>query len=96
MMWLRKLLGDLTGVSDKLEMTTIIEDNQAAIAMVKNPVFHARSKHIDIRYHYIRQLHQQGNVTLMYCPTERMTADVMTKAIPRGKFELLREMMGVH
>ena len=95
-MWLRKLLGDLTGVSDKLEMTTIMEDNQAATAMVKNPVFHARSKHIDIRYHYIRELHQHGKVTLMYCPTESMTADVMTKSIPRDKFELLREMMGVH
>ena len=49
---------------------TIMEDNQGAIAMSKNPIVHSLSKHIDIRYHYIREAIQEGLIKIHYCPTK--------------------------
>ena len=54
--------------------TIIMEDNQGAIALVKNPIAHARTKHIDIEYHYIREAIQEGLITLCYCPTNEIIA----------------------
>ena len=76
--WLRKLLmTDLRVTSQG--PTVLMEDNQGAIAISKNPVGHARTKHIDIRYHYIREAMQNGIINLHYCPTEEMIADLLTK-----------------
>lgn len=64
----------------------IFEDNQGAIALSNNPVNRQRSKHIDIRYHFIREVLNKGDVELKYCPTNEMVADIMTK--PATKFKL--------
>ena len=66
----------------------IFEDNHGAIALANNPVNHQRSKHIDIRYHFIRIEVANGKIVLNYCPTNDMVADVMTK--PATKFKLAR------
>ena len=60
-----------------------LRDNQGAIALSRNPGFHARSKHIDIRYHVIRNHvdEETGTINLHYCPTEDMTAKVLTKGL---------------
>ena len=93
-MWLRKLLiSDLQVTSQ--EPTVLMEDNQGAISIAKNPVAHSRTKHIDIRYHYIREAMQEGIVIIHYCPTEQMIADILTKPLPRERFKLLREAMGM-
>ena len=63
----------------------IFEDNQGTIALSYNPVSRQRSKHIDIRYHYIRKVLNKGDITLQYCPTSDMLADVLRKAT---KFQL--------
>lgn len=60
-------------------------DNQSAIKMANNPVFHNRTKHIDIRYHSIRDAVDEEKVQLFYIPTENMTADVLTKGLSRVK-----------
>jgi hypothetical protein len=60
--WLRKLLTDLFDL--EMEATTILWDNQSCIKMTENPVFHDRSKHIEIRYHYIRDMVQRGALKL--------------------------------
>lgn len=60
-------------------------DNQSAILMSKNPVFHNRSKHIDIRYHYAREEIQKGHIEVQYLRSEEMTADVFTKALSKSK-----------
>jgi len=60
-----------------------MEDNQGAITIAKNPVTHARTKHIDIRYHYNHETVQDGIVNLHYCPTEEMITDLLTKTLPR-------------
>ena len=72
-----------------------MEDNQGAISIAKNPVAHSRTKHIDIRYHYIREAIQGEIVNLCYCPTEQMVADLLTKSLPRERFKMLRDAMGM-
>ena len=63
--------------------------------MSENPVFHDKSKHIDIKYHYIRDMVQRGAVKLLYVATEEQIADVLTKPLARLKLEYFRERLGV-
>ena len=65
----------------------IYEDNQGAIALSKNPVCRQRSKHIDIKYHFVRSAHAEGKISIEYCPTADMVADVLTKPVTKAKFE---------
>lgn len=69
------------------QTTTVFEDNQGTIRLVKNPENRQRSKHMDIKYHFIRSSVLQGNIVLVYCPTENMFADVFTKSATRAKLE---------
>ena len=75
--------------------TGILCDNQATIAMSKNPVYHGRTKHIDIRAHFIREQVANGTINLKYCSTKEQVADILTKALPRDKHEYLRSWLGV-
>jgi hypothetical protein len=92
-LWLRKLLLGLFG--QELEATVIHCDNQSCIRLSENPVFHDRSKHIDIRYHFIRDCVQRGVVRLDYIQTDDQMADIFTKALSRQKFEKFRDKMGL-
>ena len=69
--------------------TIIHKDNQSAIPFARNPIQHARSKHIDIQYHFIREKIEAGEIELVYTPTELMTADALTKALAKPRFEKL-------
>ena len=75
--------------------TVIHADNQGAIALSENPCKHERTKHFDIRHHFIREKVQAGEVLLRYCPTNEMVADLLTKALPRIKFEKFRREAGI-
>ena len=61
----------------------------------KNPVFHKRTKHIQIRYHFVREAVEEGTIALEYCRTSEMYADSFTKALPREQFERLRIGIGL-
>ena len=63
--------------------------------MSKNPVFHDKSKHIEIKYHYIRDMVQKGVVKLQYVAMEEQIADVLMNPLARMKFEYFRERLGV-
>lgn len=69
------------------------EDNQGAIILSKRPANHQRNKHIDLRYHYLREKVAEGIVALVYVSTKEQLADIMTKALGRVTFELLRDLL---
>lgn len=91
--WIRRLLEDLQALTEGL--TIIMEDNQGAIEIAKNPILHARTKHIDIRYHYVCEALQEGIITLNYCLTNKMIANLLTKGLSRGRFETLCRAMAM-
>lgn len=91
--WLRRILEKL-GFEEKME-TTIMCDNSSAIQLSKNPVFHGKSKHIEVRFHYLRDLVSQGIVKMSHCSTENQAADIFTKPLKLEQFEKLRRMLGV-
>ncbi|TPX55785.1 DNA-directed DNA polymerase [Powellomyces hirtus] len=91
--WLRQLLIEL-GYPQGLPCK-IYEDNQGCIALARNPTNHARTKHIDIRHHFIRESIANQHVDLEYCPTKDMAADLLTKPLPRPHFANLCEMLGL-
>lgn len=70
-------------------------DNQSGIRLIKNPEFHFRTKHIDVRYHFIREKYEEGMFELNYIETKSMIADIFTKALPANKFNELRSKLGM-
>ena len=91
-LWLRKLLADLGMAVPTIK---IMADNQSAIKLANNPVTSARSKHIDVLYHFVRERVARREVEFEYVPTAKMVADSLTKAVPEEKFVFCRESMGV-
>lgn len=79
LLWLRPLMESLGSKQNRA--TELKVDNQAAIAMSKNPEFHRRTKHIGVRFHRIRQEQEAGNVNVTYVPTEKQIADLLTKPL---------------
>jgi hypothetical protein len=75
--------------------TMILCDNQSCIKMTENPVFYGRSKHIEIRYHFIRDMVQRGALKLQYISTDEQVADVLTKPLSCVKFEHFRDKLGI-
>ena len=69
----------------------ILCDNQSCIKLTENPVFHDKSKHIVVKYHYIWDMVQKGAVKLKYVPKEEQVADVLTKPLSHVKFEYFRQ-----
>ena len=92
--WLEQLTADF-GIGTPAKTIVIFEDNQSAISMTKNPQFHGRSKHIAIKYHFVRDQVGKGTVKLEYCPTKEMVADILTKGLPKSQFVKLRLMAGI-
>ncbi len=91
--WLRRVLDKLGCTQEK--STTILCDNSSTIKRSKNPVFHGRSKHIDVRFHFLRDLVKEGVVHLIYCNTQDQIADIVTKPLKLEDFKKLRSMLGV-
>ncbi|MCO5589161.1 hypothetical protein L7F22_043127 [Adiantum nelumboides] len=69
----------------------IYTDSQSALAVVRNPFFHARTKNIEVHYHYVREMLSAGEISLAYVPTHDNLADLFTKALSCEKLEAFRK-----
>ncbi|KAJ0491190.1 putative RNA-directed DNA polymerase [Helianthus annuus] len=92
-LWLRSLLSELTG--KETQKVLLLVDNESAIALMKNPVFHGRSKHIDTKFHFIRECVEREQIEVKHVSGELQKADTLTKALPRIKFDEMRSLVGV-
>ncbi len=92
-MWLR-LLSEEIGFRPT-EPTVVYCDNMSAINIIRNPIRHPSTKHIEIRQMYARERFENKDIDVKYCPTAKMLADMLTKALPRKQFETLRSQIGV-
>ncbi|KAG8485839.1 hypothetical protein CXB51_019238 [Gossypium anomalum] len=90
--WLRKILTDLNLYQEGA--TEIYCDNQSAVAIAKNPVFHGRTKHFSIKLHVVREMEQAHEVKLIHCSSEEQLADILTKPLGVTRFLHLRTQMG--
>ena len=75
--------------------TPLHSDSQSAIALTKDGSYHTRTKHIDIQYHFIHFIVDNGSLRLLYCPTEDMIADTLTKALPSVKVKHFTASLGL-
>lgn len=91
--WLRKLLSQVTG--ECINPVVLYLDNKSAIDLAKNPVFHGRSKHMDIRYHFIRECVEKGEIIVKHVSTDMQRADSLTKALTVVKFERMCKLHGI-
>lgn len=91
--WMIRLLEEL-GVTN-LTPVTLNCDNQSALHIARNPVFHERTKHIDIDCHFTRDKVLEGLIQLAYLPTGEQLANVFTKIIPSAQFQLLLSKVGM-
>ena len=91
--WLRNILNGLN--MEQKESTKILIDNQAAIVISHNLMFHGKTKHFNIKLFFLRKVQKDGDVILLYCKTKDQVADVFTKPLQVNKFEILRTKLGV-
>jgi hypothetical protein len=91
--WLCKLI---SGLFDQVSDSTVIFcDNQSCVKLSENPMFHDRSKHIEIKYYYIHDRVQKGEVKLQYISTDEQIVDILTKHLSKGKFVYFRDKLGL-
>ncbi|KAL5555231.1 hypothetical protein UlMin_037467 [Ulmus minor] len=91
-MWLKGLVGELGCMHDKVE---VFCDNQSSIHLMKNQMFHERTKHIDIKLHFIRDVVSQGTVSVEKIHTDENPSDMMTKPVTGAKFKVCLDLLGV-
>jgi hypothetical protein len=97
LLWHRKLHNELSPFFDSI--TTPIPlfcDNQGAIILSKDSTFHMRTKHIDTHFHFVRETVNNNILSISYCPTDEMIADILTKSLARFKFEKFHSLLGIH
>ena len=91
--WLHKILTYLFG--HVIDSTIIHCDNQSCVKLSENPVFHDKSKHIEINYHYIQYMVQRKAVLVQYLPTDEQVVDFLTKPLTRMKLEYFHDKLGM-
>ena len=91
-LWMQTQLRDYGYSLDKI---SILCDSKSAIAISANPVQHSKTKHIDIRYHFLKHHVEEGNVEMYFVSTEFQLADLFTKALDEKRFNFLVEKIGM-
>ena len=90
--WLKGLFSEL---SEELQVSTVFCDSQSAIFLTKDQMFHERTKHIDVRYHFVRDVIARGDIVVSKVSTHDNPADMMTKPLPIAKFEHCLDLVGI-
>lgn len=85
--WLRRLITEITG--QEVPPVEMKVDNKLSLDLMKNPVFHGRSKHINIRFHFIRECVENGEIKVSHICSNEQKADILTKPLGRLKFEAM-------
>ena len=93
-LWIRELMAGL--FMEQKESTQILVDNQAAISTENNSVFHGKTKHFKLKLYFLREVQKEGEVELVYCKIESQNADILTKPLPKARYEFLRQRLGVY
>ena len=91
--WIRRLIQDLN--ENITGPTVIFEDNQSCIKMLQNEKSSGRTKHIDTKYHYVRDLLKQGEIDVIYCASNEMMADLLTKPLEATKTKQFTKDIGL-
>jgi hypothetical protein len=91
--WLARLLGEI--LDSEVGRPEIRIDNKSAISLIKNPVHHDRSKHIDVRFHFLRECAHDRLIEVNFIKTEGQLGDILTKALGKAKFEGLSVKIGL-
>jgi len=94
-LWLQVLLDEIGAFKHIGPISTLYADNQGAIPLARNSEYHARTKHIDIQYHFIRELVTSAKLDLRFGPSSDMIADIMTKSLPRARHQKHTQAMGL-
>ena len=89
--WLRRLLASI-GIPQTTP-TTIYTDSKSAMRLAVNPEFHSRTKHVDVKFHFLREQVVLRSIDIQYLPTQQQIADIMTKALPTDQFRRLRDLL---
>ena len=93
MIWVKQLIEGLTGKN--VEKPILFVDNQSAIKLIQNPQYHCRTKHIDVKYKFVREKYQSKFFNLEYISTKEQQADIFTKPLDTAKFEMFRNKINV-
>ncbi|CAI7733179.1 unnamed protein product, partial [Closterium sp. NIES-54] len=91
--WLKRLFGEFG--HELAGGVPVFVDNQSAIALAQNACLHGRTKHMQVRWHFIREMVASGEVILRWCPTNRQAADILTKPLPFERHGVCMSLMGM-
>ena len=85
----------MSNFGEECSQVALLCDSTSAVSVAKNPVLHSTTKHIEVRYHFLRDNVEKGNISLSYVPTQDQLADIFTKPLDQVTFTRLRGELGV-
>ncbi len=91
--WLQTFISEINGGT--VRTLTVMGDNQGAIALAKDNKFHSRTKHIDLRYHFVREAVEQGKISMKYLPSSDNITDIFTKPLAKQQLQRLVGLLGL-
>ena len=92
-LWLKRVLAEMQGAAQSVPVLRV--DNKSAIALIKNPVLHGQCKHIEVKYHLVRESAEQGLIKVDFIRSEEQLGDILTKSLGKVKFHEVRSKIGL-